>query len=92
MTDMNRIAQVQFLGECREVVSVRVHVVAGPRLARPSVAAAIVRDAAIAVRRDKEHLVCPRIGAERPSMTEHDRLSASTVLKIDLGPSLTVIV
>jgi hypothetical protein len=47
MTDMDHFLKTEVLDEVREIIGVRVHVVAGPRLARPPVAAAIMRDAAI---------------------------------------------
>jgi hypothetical protein len=46
-------------------------------------AAAIVSDAPIAARREKHHLVLPRIRIERPPVAEDDRLPASPVLEID---------
>ena len=54
--------------------------------------AAIVRDAAIAVRRQKEHLVFDGIRAERPAVTENDWLPLAPVIVIDLRPSFVVIV
>src|SRR5216683_841402 len=58
------------------------------RLARSPVAAAVMGDGAIAVRREKEHLVFKRVSAERPSVTEDNRLSAAPVLIVDLGAVL----
>ena len=49
--DVNRVFQIERLDERGQIVGVGVHVVAGPRLARPAVAPAIVRDAPKATRR-----------------------------------------
>jgi hypothetical protein len=53
--------QVQRFDECRKVVRVRIHVVAGPRLFGTTVAAAVMSDTAITTGRQKEHLVLERI-------------------------------
>ena len=81
---MDRVLQVERFDELREVVGVGVHVVAVPRLARPAMAAAVMGDAAIAARRQKEHLVLEGVRAERPAVAEDDRLSAAPVLVVDL--------
>src|SRR5690242_2839963 len=84
MADVDRVAHTERLGERREVVGVGVQIVAGPRLARAAVAAAIVRDDSIAAVAEKQHLVVPRVRAQRPAMAEYDRLPAAPVLVIDL--------
>jgi hypothetical protein len=45
---------------------------------------AIVCDAAVSVGSQEDHLVFPRIGAQRPAVTEDQRLSLAPVLVIDL--------
>ena len=62
MADVDCVLEIEALHECRKVVRIRVHVVAVPGLARPAVAAVIERDAAIAMRREVEHLVFKCIG------------------------------
>ncbi len=84
MADMDRVCEIQLLSELGEVVGVRVHVVAVPRLARTSVAAAVVRDAAVSARGQKEHLVFKGIRGKRPAVTEDNGLSATPVVVIDL--------
>jgi hypothetical protein len=74
--------------ECGEefgkVVRVGVHVVAVPWLTGTSVAPAVVRNAAEAVRGKVEHLGLPGIGAERPAVAEaHDR-ARTPVLVVDV--------
>src|SRR5262245_49101561 len=70
--------------EGREVVGIRVHLVAAPRLARPAVPAAIMRDAPIAPGGQEEHLVLPGVRAERPPVAEDDGLPRAPVLVVDL--------
>ena len=84
VADVDRVLQVERFDERREVVGVGVHVVAVPGLARAAVAAAVVRDAAVAVRRQEDHLVFPGVGAQRPAVAEDDRLPAAPVLVVDL--------
>ena len=83
VTDMDGISKVQHFDELGEIVGISVHVVAGPRLAGAAMAAAVVRDAAIAVTREEKHLVLEGIGAERPSVTEDHRLPFAPILVID---------
>ena len=54
---MNRVTHVELLGERRQIISVGVHVVAVPGLARTPVPATVMRDAPIAVRGQEEHLI-----------------------------------
>ncbi len=50
MADMNRVLQVECLDQRCEIISISVQVIAIPRLTRSTMAAAIVRDAAVAAR------------------------------------------
>src|ERR1700688_1511438 len=84
VSDVNHVPQVELLDQRREVVSVCVHVVAGPGLARPSVTAPVVGDRAITVGREKEKLVLPRVGVEWPAVAEDDRLARPPILVEDL--------
>src|SRR5258708_30822719 len=83
MTDMDGILEIELLNEFREVVGVGVHVVAGPRLARTSVAPAVMGDAAISVRGEIEHLVFERIRGERPAAAEDHWLPPAPVFVIN---------
>ena len=89
VADVDRVLQVERFDERRQVVGVGVHVVAVPGLARSAVAAAVVGDAAIAVGGQKDHLVFPGVGAQRPAVAEDDGLPAAPVLvvKVD-GPGV----
>ena len=55
-------------------------------------AAAVVGDAAVAVRGQEEHLVFEGVRAQRPAVAEDHGLPGAPVLVIDLVPSLVVIV
>src|SRR5262249_30967616 len=83
MADVDRVLQVERFDQCRQVVGVRVHCVAIPGLARPSVAATVMGDAAIAAGSQKQHLVFPRVRAEWPAVAEDDGLSCAPVLVVD---------
>ena len=84
VADMDGILEIELLDQLREVVGVSVHVVAGPRLARPAMAATVMRDAAIAARGEKEHLVFKRIRGERPAVAEDHRLPGAPVVVVNL--------
>ncbi len=61
MTDVDDTVHTELFDERREVVSVGVHVIAAPGLARSTVAATIMGDAAVSVRSQKEHLILPGV-------------------------------
>jgi hypothetical protein len=84
MTDMDRVLEVQLLNELGEIVRLGVHVVAVPWLARASVTAAIVCNAAVTVRGQEEHLVFERIAGQWPAVAEDYWLSLSPVPVIEL--------
>src|SRR5882757_3009393 len=84
MPNMNGVLEIELLDEFCEIVGVRVHVVAVPRLARTSVAAAVMSNASKATGGEIEHLVFERIGAERPAVAEDHRLPGAPVLVVDL--------
>ena len=75
------------LEENEEVVRVRVHLVAVPGLAGASVAPSVMRDAAVAVVAQEEHLVLPVIAVEGPAVGEDDGLAGGVapVFIEDLG-------
>ena len=84
VADVDRVLQVERFDQRREVVGVGVHVVAVPGLARPAMAAAVMRDAAVAARGQKHHLVFPGVGAQRPAVAEDDGLSRAPVLVVEI--------
>ena len=80
VADMDRVLEVERFGQLGDIGGIGVHLVAGVGLRRATVAAAVVRDDAVALRQEEHHLVVPVVGAQRPAVVEHDRLGA-------LGPS-----
>ncbi len=88
MADMNGVLEIEKRGQGREVVGVVIHVVPVGRLTGPAVAAAVVGDNAIAMIEEEHHLRIPVIGRQRPAMTEHDGLTRSPILVVDLGAVL----
>jgi hypothetical protein len=62
-----------------------IHVVTIGHLRGTTVAATVMRDDAIAVIEEEHHLCVPVIARERPTMTEHDRLTFPPVLIENLG-------
>jgi hypothetical protein len=57
MTDVDSVGEIEMGYKFGEIVGISVEIVAVPRLVRPSMAAAVMGDAAIAARRQKKHLV-----------------------------------
>jgi len=84
VADMNRVLQIKLLGQRREIIGIRIHVVTVPRLARLAMPAPVVRDAPIAARSEKEHLVFKRVSAQRPAVAEHNRLPRSPIPVMNL--------
>jgi hypothetical protein len=66
-----------------QVVGVGVHVIAGRRLVRATVAAAVMGDHPVAVLGHEQHLAVPGVGAERPAVGEDDRPTLAPVLEED---------
>ncbi len=88
VTDVDRIFQIKRFDELCEIVGESIHIVAEPGLTGTTMPATIMRDAAIAVRREKEHLVLERIRRERPTVTENNRLARAPVVVKNLRPVL----
>ena len=87
MADVNRILQVQLVNQFRKVVCVGIEVIAAPRLTRATMSATIMRDTAIATLREKEHLIFKRVCAQRPAVTEDNRLSFPPIFVVDVDVS-----
>ncbi|MGY4470775.1 hypothetical protein ACVWWK_006484 [Bradyrhizobium sp. LB9.1b] len=84
MADHRRALDVERLKQSGEIVGIGIHVVAGPRLIRPAMAASIMGNNAVAVVRQEQHLGVPSVGGERQAMGEgHDR-TGTQVLEVDL--------
>src|SRR5262245_54464311 len=85
---MDGILEVERPRELREVVGVGIEVISLPRLAGAAMAAAVVGDAAVAARGQKQHLVLECIGAEGPTVAEDDWSPLAPVVVMKLHPVL----
>src|SRR5262245_39834811 len=85
---VDRISQIEMLKDRGGISGVVVHVVTVTDLARTAVAAPVVRDHAIALPDEIEHLSVPVIGTQRPAMMEDDwlRVPRAPILEVNLGP------
>jgi hypothetical protein len=84
MADHRCTLDVECLEQRGEIVSIGIHVIAGPRLIRSTMAAAIMSNNAVAVVPQKQHLGVPGVCGERPSMRERDDRTGAPVLEVDL--------
>src|ERR1019366_826278 len=85
MAYVDCLLQVQRLSQRCKVVGVGVHVVAIRGLARPAVTTAVMRNGAITMRGQEDHLIFPGIRAQRPAMTEDHGLSRAPILVVDFA-------
>ena len=76
VTHMHGVSQVEMLDHGGNIGGVVIHVVTVAHLRRAAMAAPVVSDNAVALIKEVEHLRIPVVGAQRPPMVEHDRLSA----------------
>ncbi len=88
MSHMDRIFQIQMLGQRRQVVCVVVHVVTAIDLGGPSVPPPVMGNDPVALAEKEHHLRIPVVRGERPAMAEDDGLSLAPVLVEDLDPVL----
>src|SRR5438094_2405357 len=84
MADVNRIFQVEMIGDGLQIVGIVVHVVSTAGLSRATMSAPIRRNHAETFAQEKKHLRVPIIRRERPAVTEHNRLPAAPVFIIDV--------
>src|SRR5580698_8892894 len=83
MANMDRILHIEMSSHRGQVVRIVIHVMAVAYLGGPSMTTAVVRDHAIAMIEEEQHLRVPVIGGKRPAVGKHDGLSGSPVLVID---------
>ena len=88
MADMNGVLQIEMRRHRREIVGVVIEVMAVGHLTGAAVAAAVVRDHAIALLEEKQHLVVPVVGRQRPAVAENDGLTLAPILVIDFDAVL----
>src|SRR5579863_5051182 len=84
MADMDRLLQIEMRRHGRQIVGIMIHVMAVADLAGAAMAAAVMRDDAIAVIEEEQHLRIPIIRRQRPAMAEHDRLTLAPILVKDV--------
>src|SRR5882724_9367849 len=84
MADVNRILQVEMVSDGLQIVGIMVEVVAVGYLRRTAVSAPIMGDDAITFGEEEQHLRVPIVRAQRPTVAEHDGLSAAPVFVIDV--------
>src|ERR1700677_4668558 len=85
MADVNSVFEIEMRGQCGQVIGIVIHVVTVAHLRGTTMAAAVMRDDAIAVIEEEQHLRVPIVGRQRPAMTEHDGLTFAPVLVVDLN-------
>src|ERR1700693_324592 len=78
------LSKVKRFDEGRQIVGVRIHVIAVPRLVRSAMTAAVMRDDTISVLAEENHLCVPCVRIERPTVREHDRPSRTPIFEINL--------
>src|ERR1700688_4191371 len=89
MTDMHGTLEVQVRGQRRQVIGVVIHIVSVGRLARASMAAAVMGDDPIAVIQEENKLRIPIIGGKRPTVRKHDGRTAAPVFVKYSNPVLS---
>src|SRR5437588_12898027 len=84
MADVNAILEVEMVGHGLQIVGIVVHVVAVAGLSRATMSTPISCNDAETFAEEKKHLRVPIIRRQRPAMAEHDGLTFSPVLIIDV--------
>ena len=74
MTDVDRIPQIEMFDDSRRIRSIMVHVVPRGDPCRTARTATIMRDDAIVIGQETQHLRIPIIRRQRPAVMEHNRL------------------
>src|SRR6202453_3082895 len=80
MADVNSVFEIEMRGQCGQVIGIVIHVVTVAHLRGTTMAAAVMRDDAIAVIEEEQHLRVPIVGRQRPAMAEYDRLTFPPIL------------
>ena len=86
MPDMDRVFEIEMVRHRGQIVRVMIHVVAAASLGRSAVAAPVMRDDAIALTEEEQHLRVPIVRRQWPAVAEHDRLAAAPILVENLEP------
>src|SRR5207244_5351579 len=85
--DVNRIFQVEMIGDRFQIVGIVVHVVSAAGLSRATMSAPISCNDAETFAEEKKHLRVPIVRRERPAVAEDDGLSFAPVFIIDVDVS-----
>ena len=83
MADMDGVLQIEMRGKRGLVMGVVIHIVAIGDLGQTPMTPA-AGDHAIAMLQEEQHLRVPVVG-QRPAMAEHNRLTGTPVLVVDLN-------
>src|SRR5439155_15173565 len=84
MTNVHGVLEIKMRSQSRKVIGIVIHVKAVARLGGPAVASSVMRDDAIALFEEEQHLRVPSIGRQRPAMAEDDGLSFAPIFIIDV--------
>src|SRR5262245_16446675 len=85
MADVNGVLEVEMRGHRGEIVRIVIHVVAVGDLRGAAVTAAVMRNNAIALVEEEQHLCIPVVGRQRPTMAEHNGLTFAPILVEDFN-------
>jgi hypothetical protein len=85
------VPEVETVDQIGEIIAELLHGIALPWLVGPTVTAPVVRDYAISPLPEEQHLIVPRVAAERPSVREHNGLTRAPVLVEYLRAALVLI-
>src|SRR5205814_10559400 len=84
MADVNRILEVEMIGDGLQIVGIVVHVVPAAGLSRATMSAPISCNDVETFADEKKHLRVPIIGRQRPAVAEHDGLTFAPILIVDV--------
>ncbi len=81
------VRQIKMRGQGCKVVGIMIHIMAVARLGRTTVISSVMRDDAIPVFEEEQHLRVSVISRQRPAMAEDDGLSFAPIFIIDVDVS-----
>src|SRR6516165_5004984 len=84
MADVNRILQVEMIGDRLQIVGIMIHIMSVAGLSRATMSAPIGRNDAIAFAEEEKHIRVPIVRRQRPTMAEDNRLTAAPILVINV--------
>src|SRR5262249_19029396 len=84
MANVNRVLQVEMIGDRLQIVGIMIHIMSVAGLSRATMSAPIGRNDTIAFAEEKKHLRVPIVRRQRPAVTEHNWLTGSPIFIIDV--------